>query len=274
MESKINHHYIDAVNSHNKNYYKTFNSYYFYKPFVLERNEKSKKIKYNEKEYDFFTRKFNNKEENYILIFIGNKNKCIKGIINFTDGMKENNIYIEVFGYYDKIYKKNTYETSITECFIEFIKKKHKNINKFILTDNCIFVCNKKLNNNIGLYYFFKYGNIFYMDKYLFELDINSNDIDFFNEIRKKYLTNNNIDEQFLIFFDEEIKINKSVKNELDIFRSELVKYYSIIEFLDFYTFTNNEIFNIFLNILLLYFGNYRKNYLLENNKFIMNIYE
>ncbi len=273
----IEHPYIDAYESHISNYYCTnLKTTYIYRKFIIETNGPT--IKYLTKEYDFLLRKVNDTEEDsYIFIFMGNKNKCVKAVIlidKITKKLK-NVVDVQIFGHYEECNKIQDYEEGVLHCFIDFIKKKYKNIKKIYLTDNCIIkFCNNtgKTNkdfytefyknrynglnipykisgqiiykNQLSLLYFFKYRSFYYTDKYGFKMC---------KKYKKKYLENNQINKKFLDFFQKNVE-EKSETNKLKKISTEIEKHSSIPNFLENYKFKNGFEYEVFFETVLLYY--------------------
>ena len=258
--------YIDAAISHTMTHRRNFKGSYF-----LEQNKKTETIFHNGKEYDFLKKKFIDEKKKYIIIFIGNKiNKCLKAEIKYNDLTKKKNNYVnvEIFGYYETC-KKNKND-GVMSLFINYIKNNYKKIKKIILTDNCKikFKDNKKC--QINHYYFFKYGNFYYSDKYNFVPQMKKKYLEIFEKNRENYNKNNNLNNDCINnIFSKRYLHNKEVRK----IKKKLCKYNSVKIFLEKYRFKDCYSFLIFFNLISKYYGNLY-DFLFENNKFTLKIYK
>lgn len=102
------------------------------------------------------------------IIFIGNKENCITGLIKIEE---PNVLDVNGFSYFrscniTKDLERKTGTIQMMNTFIKYIKEHYPNITKIILADNTYFDCNK-YNSRLNLYnlYLFKYGCGYY-EKY------------------------------------------------------------------------------------------------------------
>ncbi len=255
MKNIVNHPYIDAFLHPKNNYYvdKT-SSHYFYKKFILQKNDRV--ILYNNRYYDFFKKTFFYKSEKYIFIFIGNKNKCITARISFNDETKDFSIDANTFGYYEKCEKPNN-KNGVVDCFLELIKKyyieKNKKIKNIILTDDSVIRFPDK-KYPIGQYYFYTYGNYYYSDKYGFEPDFDNNFLDRYKN-RKKILIK--FDKKFIRLYNK--YYNCEDKKTI---QKEMTKYDNINVFLENFVFKERNTISYLLSIIDSYlFGSNCDNY-------------
>lgn len=264
MQNAFIQSYIDAAASHTHE--RILKSSFFFKE-----NKKIKTINYDGQEYDFFRKKFRDENETYVMIFIGNKkNKCVKAKIKYDAITQKKNNYVEVetYGYY-KTCKKNN-NNGVMNFFINYIKTNYKKIKKIILTDNCkiLFEDNKKYATSY--YYFFKYGNFYYSDKYNFIPYMKKKYLKIFEKNRENYNKNNSLNSECI----DDIFCKRYLHNkELKKIKKKLNKYGSIKIFLEKYRFENHYSFLQFFNLIPNYYDNLY-DYLFKNNKFILYIYK
>lgn len=117
--------------------------------------------------------------EDMTIIFVGNKENCITGIINYEEPTV---IDLNGFSYYKscnitKDLERKTGTIEMMNTFIKYIKQnqKYANINKIVLTDNTYIECNAPQSiykKRLSLYnlYLFKYGCGYYEKNFNFKL--------------------------------------------------------------------------------------------------------
>jgi len=117
--------------------------------------------------------------EDMTIIFVGNKENCITGIINYEEPTV---IDLNGFSYYKscnitKDLERKTGTIEMMNTFIKYIKQnqKYANINKIVLTDNTYIECNAPQSiykKRLSLYnlYLFKYGCGYYEKNFYFKL--------------------------------------------------------------------------------------------------------
>ena len=142
-------------------------------------------------------------------------------------------------------------------CFIHFIKQKFTNVKYITLTDTAMFYC-KNIKIPMSTYYFYKYGALYYSKKYGFKPIFEKNEEkSYYSKYKKIYNNKNNIDKNFLNFFDMKIE-NDSNKKKI---RENLIKYKNVKNFLQNFNFSNCLFLKKFLDLL----GEY---YNINNNLF------
>ena len=230
-------------------YYSTFipniKIYYFSN---LIKNNQIGGNKYSYNGYDFIV--IEDKEidtENLInntIIFIGDKLKCISGIIekDINDNIIHDYINIYNFGYSSKCDTKQPMKSllganSMLHRFIQYIKDNYKNnIKEITLTDTANYNCKDNIGASytihLSLYYFFKYGDYYYSYKYGFQLDKTkqkpiynidkSNNKEYYNKYfkNKLYISNKIIERIFndlkTIYLNLEKNINNFIQYYID----------------------------------------------------------
>jgi len=212
---------------------------------------------YKYKNYNFIVMK--SKNNNDTVFVIGKEQHCLRA----TLANNNNTIVIQTFGYYPtcsegKKMERKIGTNGVMKTFINYIKKKYKNnVKKIILSDNAYITCNKK-NIQMSLYYFFKYGKLYY-EKYGFELY--SNNENELNDIKKriktyktKYIEKNQfVKKDFFKYFKlsiKPLKNNKNIYDEYKLIKNKLTQYNSYMIFLQNYKFQDCVLFDIFIKLL------------------------
>ena len=205
------------------------------------------------------------------IFFVGNKENCITGIINYEE---PDVVDLNGFSYYKscnitKDLERKTGTIEMMNTFIKYIKQKHSNINKIVLTDNTEIECYSPIyKKRLQLYnlYLFKYGCGYYEKYFNFKLIDDGNNVKHnLNQAKYKTIT---IDKekvyQFLLkIFD---KPNEKLTND-EITNYEITN--DIDEFMNLIT--NNELAYKFIKqfdkFKLCYILNEFLDYIITENK-------
>ncbi len=231
-------------------------------------------LKCKSNDHVFLIRKSKNKNSGSINIKIGNPIKCLIATIYYKNNESKNTVQIQSFGYNKKCSEERNMEhgkgtDAMMKCFIKYIKRKYKNIKNITLTDNAVLNCGK-IQIQLSIYYFFKYGKHYY-SKFGFVPNFSLEQKKKFEKYKKKYLSEEKNYKKFLFFLKKNITLTNNNKKEINIIFEKLKKYKSIKKFLHKYRFENCKILKTFLKKLLSYFK-IKKKILSDNHTFIKQL--